>query len=60
MSQCVRTNFDLQVDNMLPFHQLIVIKWSVYVFPLDNPTSCFTLSEVLIFLVYRPLLISLG
>lgn len=31
MSRRVRTNFDLQVDNMLPFHQLIVIKWSLCV-----------------------------
>lgn len=31
MSPYVRTSFDLQVDTMLPFNQLIIIKWSIYV-----------------------------
>lgn len=45
MSQRVRANFDLQVDNMLPFHQLIVIKCSLYASPpgqshLSLPSPC--------------------
>lgn len=57
MSQHVRANFDLQVDNMLPFHQLIVIKCSLYAPP---PPRQSHLSVLLILLVCRPPLISLG